>query len=139
MITTVGVVAAVVLTACSHGDSRSAGGGSLSSGPTPSPAAPASTVAPTPADPSGSGVPHSPITGTQNGGTTLQGTVAEDENQKGCFLLAADDHRISLLLGGDRQLVAAGGRLQVVGRAAPGLASTCRQGIPFVVSQARRI
>jgi len=139
MLTAAGVVTVAVLTACSHSGSPAGAGGSLSSGPSTAPPASASTVAPAPTTPAGSGVTNPPITGTPAGGTTLQGTVSEDENQKGCFLLAAQDHRIYLLLGGDRQLVAAGGRLEVDGRAAPGLVTTCRQGIPFEVSQARRI
>jgi hypothetical protein len=139
-IAAVALVMVAMLLGCSQRRTPSAAGGSLSSGPTVSPS-PSSvpTVRPTPTDPAGSGVSSPPTTGTPAGGTTLQGTVSEDESQKGCFLLAAQDHRIYLLLGGDRQLVAAGARLEVVGRAAPGLATTCRQGIPFEVSQARRI
>jgi hypothetical protein len=137
-----GLFAAALLTGCSHGGSPSAAGGSLSSGPTsvttPStsaaPSAPAGATATQP--PAGGGTP---VTGGAAGDLSLQGIAHEDEQQKGCILLSAQDHRVYLLLGGDRQLIAAGGELRVDGRAAPGLATTCRQGIPFQVSQASRI
>jgi hypothetical protein len=54
------------------------------------------------------------------------------------ILNAEDGHRY-LLLGGDRSLISAGKRLQVIGRPQPGLMTTCQEGTPFKVSQVRAI
>jgi hypothetical protein len=59
--------------------------------------------------------------------------------EAGCMLLKADNGPLYLLLGGDRGVIAQGGRLEVVGRPMPGLMTTCQQGTPFRVSQTRRL
>lgn len=69
---------------------------------------------------------------------TIRGTVSEGV-ELGCMLLTAEDGKIYLLLGGDRALIGKSGRLEVVGKAQPGLATTCQQGIPFKVSQVKAI
>ena len=72
------------------------------------------------------------------GQVTIRGQV-EAGVEAGCVLLKAEDGQAYLLVGGDRMLIAAGGRLEVVGEPQPGLMTTCQQGIPFQVAQARRI
>jgi hypothetical protein len=57
----------------------------------------------------------------------------------GCILLDTGDGEPYLLLGGDRSLIGSGRRLEVVGTPQPDLMTTCQQGIPFVVTQARAI
>jgi hypothetical protein len=70
-------------------------------------------------------------------GLTLYG-VAHAGEQPGCFLLTATDNRVYLLLGGDRQIITAGGQLAVTGMIVPGLlTSQCRDGIPFQVTSVR--
>jgi hypothetical protein len=59
--------------------------------------------------------------------------------EAGCMILNADGGAVYLLLGGDRQVINAGGRVEVVGEPQPGLMTTCQQGIPFQVVQVRTI
>jgi hypothetical protein len=107
----------------STGTTGGSGGGSSGGPGQPSPAG---TVAPT-------------APGGTADGTTLQGLAQAAEDQKGCVVLTTSDHRIYLLIGGDRQVIGAGGQLEVVGRAVPGLTTTCHGGIPFEVAQVRRM
>jgi hypothetical protein len=69
---------------------------------------------------------------------TIRGQV-EEGVEAGCMLLKADDGKSYLLIGGDRAMITAGGRLEAVGELQPGLMTTCQQGTPFSVSQLRRI
>ncbi|WP_422753346.1 hypothetical protein [Micromonospora sp. WMMD708] len=66
------------------------------------------------------------------GATELTGTV-EAGVEPGCLLL--DGHQ---LVGGPKDVLVAGARVTVVGRAQPDLMSTCQQGVPFLVESARR-
>ncbi|WP_425437170.1 hypothetical protein [Micromonospora wenchangensis] len=66
------------------------------------------------------------------GATELTGTV-EAGVEPGCLLL--DGHQ---LVGGPKDVLAAGARVTVTGRAQPDLMSTCQQGVPFLVESARR-
>lgn len=138
---TVVAVACLALTGCG-GDGASTGGGvTTSEPPSSSSVSPGSTGTPKPPQ-------TPPVAGTKPGGpntatpfpgeTTLRGTVAEGV-ELGCMVLRAEDGNEYLLLGGDRSVISAGKRLEVVGRSQPGLMTTCQQGIPFKVSQARPI
>ena len=55
------------------------------------------------------------------------------------MLLNADDGQAYLLIGGDRQLIRSGARLEVTGQVQPGLMTTCQQGTPFTVATVRKI
>jgi hypothetical protein len=55
------------------------------------------------------------------------------------MLLKVENGPLYLLIGGDRTMIAQGGRLEVVGRPVPDLMTTCQQGTPFKVSQTRRL
>lgn len=72
------------------------------------------------------------------GQLTVRGHVV-DGVEAGCMLLQADDGQSYLLLGGDRTTIASGGRLEVVGKLAVGIASYCQQGTPFQVSSVRKL
>ncbi|WP_406075027.1 hypothetical protein [Micromonospora sp. NBC_01638] len=129
----------VALSACG---SQDAGGGTptptptgaqeATSQPTPDPTASPSTVDPTPPSGPKTGKPGGPSTPPGVGETTLSGTV-QGGVEPNCVLL--DGY---LLLGGPRDVLMAGVRVEVIGRAEPGMMTTCQQGIPFVVSSATR-
>ena len=70
--------------------------------------------------------------------TTLRGTASEGV-EANCVLLAADDGKSYLLLGGDRSLINSGGRIEVQALIQPDLMTTCQQGIPAVVQSVRKI
>jgi hypothetical protein len=64
--------------------------------------------------------------------------VAHPGEQPGCVVLTATDSRVYALLGGDRQVINAGGQLAVTGRVVAGLPDQpCRDGIPFEVTSVR--
>lgn len=65
------------------------------------------------------------------GATTLTGTV-QGGVEPNCVLL--DGY---LLVGGPRDVLTPGARVEVTGRAEPGMMTTCQQGTPFVVTAAR--
>lgn len=67
---------------------------------------------------------------------TITGDVV-DGVESNCVLLRTDGG-LYLLIGGDRSLMSGGGRLVVRGRAQPGLVTTCQQGTPFQVIEARK-
>ncbi|MEV4820330.1 hypothetical protein [Micromonospora sp. NPDC049274] len=90
---------------------------------TPAPAAtPSSPLKP----PGGPTVPP-PV-----GATELSGTITAGV-EPNCLLL--DGY---LLVGGPRDVLAAGARVTVTGRVETGLMTTCQQGTPFVVEGAHR-
>ncbi|WP_410809801.1 hypothetical protein [Micromonospora sp. 067-2] len=91
---------------------------------TPGPATPTSTGKPKP--PGGPSVPP-PV-----GATELTGTITSGV-EPNCVLL--DGY---LLIGGPRDVLAAGARVTVTGRVAPDIMTTCQQGTPFAVETARR-
>ncbi|WNM41148.1 hypothetical protein RMN56_07300 [Micromonospora halotolerans] len=66
------------------------------------------------------------------GATTLSGTIRAGV-EPNCVLI--DDN---LLIGGPRDLLKPGTRVEVTGRSEPGMMTTCQQGTPFVVESARR-
>jgi hypothetical protein len=69
---------------------------------------------------------------------TLRGSVQEGV-EANCIVLDADDGNTYLLLGGDRQVLAGGGRVEVKGLVQPDLMTTCQQGIPVTVTTVRKI
>jgi hypothetical protein len=72
------------------------------------------------------------------GVTTLRGTASEGV-EANCLVLAADDGKSYLLLGGDRNLINSGVRIEVQALIQPDLMTTCQQGIPAVVQSVRKI
>ncbi|NUT51489.1 MAG: copper chaperone PCu(A)C [Saccharothrix sp.] len=78
--------------------------------------------------PTGSSPPASPV-------TTLRGLVQEGV-EPGCLVLNTGTGQF-LLLGADPQVVRAGAEVVVEGVARPGQATTCQQGTPFSVQDAR--
>jgi hypothetical protein len=139
------LLAILPLAACATTTSQSG-----ASGPAPSASVSGSAYAPSPSGSPGafdSPVPSgSPVGGSNpsEGGTvgpevTIQGTVTAGV-EIGCYILRSDDGGFSyLLLGGDRNTIMAGGRVQVTGRPAPNMMSYCQQGTPFTVTAVRRI
>ncbi|RQX18085.1 hypothetical protein DDE19_09280 [Micromonospora ureilytica] len=129
----------VALSACG---SQGGGGGTptptptgaqpVTSQPTPDPSTSPETIAPT--TPSGvkSPKPGGPSTPPGVGATTLSGTL-QGGVEPNCVLL--DGY---LLLGGPRDVLTPGARVEVTGRVEPGMMSTCQQGTPFVVERAHR-
>jgi hypothetical protein len=119
------LLAGLALGACADPDRGGAasGGGPATTAPA---TAPTAAVPPTtgPAVPEGG----APVTAT---GTVREGVEA------GCRLLAADGGPAYLLVGGDRVALRPGARVEVEGRLAPGLVSTCQQGKPLRVTAVR--
>ncbi|MEH1167621.1 hypothetical protein V6V47_19770 [Micromonospora sp. CPCC 205539] len=99
----------------------------------PTPSAPAPTTpGPPAATPSPTIKPGGPSVPPQVGATEITGTIASGV-EPNCLLL--DGY---LLLGGPRDVLAAGARVTVTGRVEPGMMTTCQQGTPFVVEGAHR-
>jgi hypothetical protein len=121
------------LAACS-----SAGPPEASTSPPSSPSSSSSSSSSS-APPAVSSAPSPSITapGTPLG-VTIYG-VAHPGEEPGCVVLSATDNRVYALLGGDRQIISAGGQLAVTGRVVVGLLNQhqCREGIPFEVSAVR--
>ena len=69
---------------------------------------------------------------------TLRGTASEGV-EANCLVLAADDGKSYLLLGGDPNLINSGARIEVQALIQPDLMTTCQQGIPAVVQSVRKI
>lgn len=126
------VLTSLVAGACAQGQNGAARpGASVTSSATPGPTR-AGTLNPAPPTP----------TASRTKGTvsqmTLRGQVQEGV-EAGCMILNADGGEVYLLLGGDRQIISAGGRVEVVGEPQPGLMTTCQQGTPFLVTHVRKI
>jgi hypothetical protein len=140
MVVGVMVVGVMVAAGCGQGQ---IGSGQPGAGVTPGPSAtsPSATVTPGATDAVTFG--SDTIFGTsRTGGTMSQMTVRghiQAGVEAGCMILNADGGAVYLLLGGDRQVINAGGRVEVVGEPQPGLMTTCQQGIPFQVAQVRTI
>ncbi|GAA3463627.1 copper chaperone PCu(A)C [Saccharothrix longispora] len=93
---------------------------------TPSPT-PGTTPATTPAT--------TPGTSPSRPDTVLRGRVQAGV-EPGCLVLATD-RGLFLLLGGDEDVLRAGAEVVVDGTARPDQATTCQQGTPFAVTEAR--
>lgn len=74
------------------------------------------------------GTPRPPVKETTVVGDVVEGVEA------GCYVLRVAGGKELLLIGGNIQRLRAAGRVRVTGRAEPGLATTCQQGVPFIVS-----
>ncbi|MEU4367982.1 hypothetical protein ACIBBG_10905 [Micromonospora chersina] len=129
----VALLAGAALTAC-------AGPGTEPAGPTPTGATPVTSqpdpgpstgpsIGPSRPDPTWKGGPSKP---PGPGATTLTGTIRAGV-EPNCLLI--DDH---LLIGGPRDVLTPGARVEVTGHSEPGMMTTCQQGTPFVVESARR-
>ena len=66
----------------------------------------------------------------------LRGTV-ESGVEAGCLILQAGDKTYNLI-GGDREVVKPGAKVVVRGSEKPDMVTTCQQGVPFQVVEARR-
>jgi hypothetical protein len=117
------LAAAVLLAGCAEPDAGD-GGAASGGGPTTT-TAPLPTTSPTTA-PGSTGGGQVTVTGTVHAGV-----------EPGCVLLHADQGTIYLLVDGDRGKLRAGGRVQVRGRPAPDLLSTCQEGEPLRVASIR--
>jgi hypothetical protein len=109
------LLAALLVAGCAGPDTDDSGAQGGTTMPTTLPGNPPATK---PAQPSGQ--------------VTVTGTVMEGV-EPNCLLLDADGRQY-LLVGGDRSELQAGARVAVTGRVDRGLASTCQQGEPLVVS-----
>ncbi|WP_274534365.1 copper chaperone PCu(A)C [Saccharothrix sp. CB00851] len=76
-----------------------------------------------------------PATSPTRPATVLRGRVV-DGVEPGCLVLATDRGQF-LLLGGDEEVLRAGAEVVVEGTVRPGQATTCQQGTPFAVDEAR--
>lgn len=95
---------------------------------------PTAGVLPPTVPPGGGGNPpggNPPVKGEM----VMTGQVAEGV-ESGCLLLS-NAGKSYLLMGGDPAVVRAGAKLTVRGRIAEGVLSTCQQGTPFQVIEAR--
>ncbi|MEU4478609.1 hypothetical protein AB0F68_11180 [Micromonospora sp. NPDC023966] len=141
----VALLAGAALTACAGPGSEP--GDPSPTGPTPVTSQPDPGLSPTGAAPVTSQPDPGPSIGPSRpnptwkggpskppgpGATTLTGTIRAGV-EPNCLLI--DDN---LLIGGPRDLLKPGTRVEVTGRAEPGMMTTCQQGTPFVVESARR-
>ncbi|TDC53495.1 hypothetical protein E1258_24465 [Micromonospora sp. KC207] len=137
------IIVAALVTCAALSACGGQGAGDATPGPSPSggsavtDASSTDPVDPTVPAPSSSVPPSRPSAGRPSippgvGATTLTGTV-EAGVEPGCRLL--DGYQ---LIGGPTDVLAAGAKVTVTGRAQPDMLTTCQQGIPFVVESARR-
>jgi hypothetical protein len=86
--------------------------------------------------------PPTPTTGVTPPGTSLSPPVTvlrgrvQEGMEAGCLVLSTGQGQF-LLLGGDEGVLRAGAEVVVEGSARPGQATTCQQGTPFAVTEAR--
>ena len=120
------LLAVALLAACADQD---ASGGAAGGGSDPTTAPETLPTAPT-----------TPTTAPGSGTSQITATgILRDGVEPGCVLLEADQGTVYLLVGGDRGTLSAGGRVQVTGRLAPDLLSTCQQGQPLQVSSIKPV
>ncbi|WP_405427261.1 hypothetical protein [Micromonospora sp. NBC_00617] len=125
------LVALAALSACGGTDGSTTPGAPTATAGQPTPASPSSSApAITPSDPLKS--PGGPTVPPPVGATELTGTITAGV-EPNCLLL--DGY---LLVGGPRDVLAAGTRVTVTGRVETGMMTTCQQGTPFVVESANR-
>ena len=127
--------AAALLAGCGTADEATAPGVSVS--PTSDAASSGPADASAGATPVGTPSRSQPTPPAQPGlgQVTVTGNVVQGV-EPGCMLLQADD-KLYLLLGGDRSLIEGSTRLTVKGTPQPDLMTTCQQGLPFQVTEAR--
>jgi hypothetical protein len=124
------VFAASVAAGCAQGTGGSAQpGGSVpptaSDNPTPGGSLP----------PSWRATPAPPDKSFPAGEQTLTGRVVQGV-EPGCLVMNTPEGTY-LLLGGSKQVIQAGAWITVRGKANPKLMTTCQQGVPFEVMEAR--
>lgn len=73
-------------------------------------------------------VPGGPVVKTER----LSGVIAAG-TESGCRLLQLDQGRAVQIIGGDER-IRVGAQVTIEGRRVPGMATTCQEGTPFVVS-----
>jgi hypothetical protein len=123
------VLTAGLLVGCAGGSAQP--GGPTSTTPSQSNGGPASGGLP-----SGKIQPSpTPTNRSQTGEMTLTGQVDEGV-EPGCLVMKSGGTTY-LLVGGDRTLVRVGQRITVRGRPNPEMITTCQQGTPFEVAEAR--
>jgi hypothetical protein len=135
------VLALLLLAGCAADGGGSGGEGQPTPSPSPSPTPPIKRpgqIDPreTPVPPSKPAAPSPPQPVQQR--TRLVGTVKAGV-EPGCLLLDAESGGDWLLLGGDRQVLRVGARVEVLGIQAQGIVTTCQQGRPFRVMAARAL
>jgi hypothetical protein len=122
------LLAGVLLGACAGQEPGEAGAGAGGGAGSPTTTLATATTAPAPP------TTGKPVPG--GGQLAVTGTVREGV-EPGCLLLEADRGGSYLLVGGDRAELRAGTRVQVTGRLARDLLSTCQQGEPLVVGSVK--
>jgi hypothetical protein len=121
------VVALTVMSGCGSG-------GQSSATPSVSPAGSSSGSAP------GDGVPSDPVPSEKpdkDDIVELRGTV-EAGVEPGCLILESGGKTYGLY-GGDPAVLSVGAKVRVRGVPQPDMVTTCQQGIPFQVSEARKL
>lgn len=132
------LVLAVCLAGCADGSDQSRSDDSRENGtPTMSPSVPPSESPSGTPSPSFSPSPLPPTGKPGSSVTTVRGTIREGV-EAGCLMLAANGAQYQLV-GGDRRLLRPGRTVEVAGELQPDLLTTCQQGTPLVVKQARLV
>ncbi len=125
------LVTGLVTAGCARGTGGTAQpGGSVPSTPSDN-GAPGGSL-----PPSWRATPSPPGKSIPAGEKTLTGRV-EQGVEAGCMIMTTAEGTYQLI-GGDRQVVQAGAWITVRGKPNPSLMTTCQQGIPFEVTEARR-
>ena len=118
------------------GESRASPSPSVTSSATPK-GTPTMSPSEPPSDrPSFSPAPSQPSKPV--GGTARLRGMIEEGVEAGCVMLTAEGVQYQLV-GGDRTLLRPGRTVEVVGDVERDLATTCQQGVPLVVRQARLV
>jgi hypothetical protein len=128
------VLAAGLLVGCAGGTAHP--GGQVSATPSESNGATPSSAVPS-AVPSSGKVYPSPSRSSKQAPAELTLTGQVEEGVEADCLVMTSGTQMYQLIGGDRHVVRPGNRVIVRGRPVPGLMTTCQQGIPFQVTEAR--
>jgi hypothetical protein len=124
--------AVLIVAGCARDAREPAGSASPAASTSPAPPA-AEPSAPEPSD----AEPSAEATSVP-GGQTISGTVTAGV-ESNCLLLSGDGAAYLLIFDDPamRSQAEVGASITVVGRADPGMVSTCQQGTPFLVSSVR--
>ena len=123
------LLAALATAGCGDGGTN----GTAEPGGTVTPSSPAGSPGGLP--PSFRATPSPPGKSVPPGEQTLSGRV-EAGVEAGCLIMRTAKETY-LLVGGDKSVVREGAQVTVRGRPAPDLMTTCQQGVPFQVTEAR--
>jgi hypothetical protein len=140
---TLGLLAVVVLTACSAGPAEQAEPSGQATptarGETGSTGS-AGMVSPTPTPMPPTLKPPAPPSASSRPSATLTGTVFHSDVEGGCLGLTGDDGKNYELLGtAGRDVLVPGARVRVSGRVRTDVATICQIGTPFEVTSAERL